>query len=183
MSPILGTVRENIQAQGFCGLDDKTSAQLNYPLRMSPAILQYVGSRGYGARLTHYSLGFGAICSPGRNSAGHPFDVFYNYGLRHLFGTPALPRYGARRRFACALATIMVIAAAWGFQAGMPLVGYIVGWSLVAAAFVNVSTGFCIPSFIVRMFFGKVVLENKSAPVFRENGVMRRSCAATCARN
>ena len=51
----------------------------------------------------------------------------------------------------------MIVAAAWGFQAGMPLVGYIVGWSLVAAAFVNVSTGFCIPSFIVRMFFGKVV--------------------------
>jgi hypothetical protein len=37
------------------------------------------------------------------------------------------------------------------------MVGYIVGWSLVAAAFVNVSRGFCIPSFIVRLFFGKVV--------------------------
>jgi hypothetical protein len=88
---------------------------------------------------------------------GHPFDVFYNYGLRHLSGTPPLPRYGARRRFACALATVMIVAAAWGFQAGMPMVGYIVGWSLVAAAFVNVSTGFCIPSFMVRMLFGKVV--------------------------
>jgi hypothetical protein len=51
----------------------------------------------------------------------------------------------------------MLIAAAWGFQAGMPMVGYIVGWALVAAAFVNVSTGFCIPSFIARLFFGKVV--------------------------
>jgi hypothetical protein len=88
---------------------------------------------------------------------GHPFDVLYNYGLRHLLGTPALPRYGVRRRFACALATIMLIAGAWGFQAGMPMVGHIVGWALVAAAFVNVSTGFCIPSFIVRLFFGKVV--------------------------
>ncbi len=38
MSSILGTVRENIQAQGFCGLDDKTRAQINYPLRLSPAI-------------------------------------------------------------------------------------------------------------------------------------------------
>jgi hypothetical protein len=82
-----------------------------------------------------------------------------NYGLRHLLDTPALPRSGVRRRFACALATIMIVAAAWGFQTGMPLVGYIVGWSLVAAAFVNVSTGFCIPSFIVRMFFGKVICE------------------------
>ena len=87
---------------------------------------------------------------------GHPFDGLYNHGLRHLFGTPVLPPYGFRRRFACALATIMIITAAWGFQAGMPMVGSIVGWSLVAAAFVNVSTGFCVPSFIVRMFVGKV---------------------------
>jgi hypothetical protein len=70
---------------------------------------------------------------------------------------PQLPRYGTRRRFACALASAMLIVAAWGFQAGMPSVGYIAGWSLVAAAFVHVSTGFCVPSFIVRIFFGKVV--------------------------
>lgn len=56
-----------------------------------------------------------------------------------------------------ALATTMIIAAAWGFQVGMSMVGSIIGWSLVAAAFVNVSTGFCIPSFIVRIFSGKVV--------------------------
>jgi uncharacterized protein DUF4395 len=88
---------------------------------------------------------------------GHPFDVLYNYGLRHLFGTPVLPPYGVRRRFACALASIMIVAAAWSFQAGMTLAGQIVGWSLVAAAFVNVSTGFCVPSFIVRIFFGRVI--------------------------
>ncbi len=35
MSTSLGTIRENIQAQGFCGLDDKTYAQINYPLRLS----------------------------------------------------------------------------------------------------------------------------------------------------
>jgi len=28
----------------------------------------------------------------------------------------------------------MLVAAAWGFQAGMPLLGAVVGWSLVAAA-------------------------------------------------
>jgi hypothetical protein len=33
-----GTVRENVQAQGFCGLGDSTCGQINYPLRLSPAI-------------------------------------------------------------------------------------------------------------------------------------------------
>jgi len=87
---------------------------------------------------------------------GHPFDVVYNHGLRYVFGTPALPRYGPRRRFACAVATVMLIAAAWGFQAGLPAVGHLAGWSVVCAAFLNVSIGFCVPSFIARVFLGKV---------------------------
>ena len=56
---------------------------------------------------------------------GHPFDVLYNHWLRRLFSTPVLPRYGARRRFACAVATIMIVAATWGFQAAMPTLDYI----------------------------------------------------------
>jgi hypothetical protein len=68
MSQVTETVCERIRAQGFCGLDDEACVQINYPLRLSPAI--------------------------------------------------------------CMI------------------------W---AAVFVNVSTGFCIPSFIVRIFFGKVI--------------------------
>ena len=34
MSAASATVRTNIQAQGFCGWDDDTYAQINYPLRL-----------------------------------------------------------------------------------------------------------------------------------------------------
>lgn len=156
-------VRENILAQGFCGLDERTYAQINYPLRMSPAICMLwtaVGTALASPLVLWALVPFAAL---GAMFRGHPFDVLYNHGLRHLLGSPALPPYGPRRRFACALATIMLVAAAWSFQAGMPTLGYIVGWSLVAAAFVNVSTGFCIPSFMVRMFFGKVVCGDRQA--------------------
>ena len=157
MSQVIATVRERIQAQGFCGLDDATYAQVNYPLRLSPSICMVwvaVGTAFASPTILWALVPFAAL---GAILPGHPFDVLYNYGLRHLLDTPALPRYGVRRHFACAEATLMVIAAAWGFQAGMPMVGYIVGWSVVAGAFVQVSTGFCIPSFIARIFFGKVV--------------------------
>ena len=157
MPSALGTVRENIQAQGFCGLDDSTCRQINYPLRLSPAICMVWAAVGTALASPTILWALVPFAALGAILPGHPFDVFYNYGLRHLFGTPALPRYGVRRRLACALATLMLVAAAWSFQAGMPMVGYVLGWSLVAAAFVNVSTGFCIPSFIVRIFFGKVV--------------------------
>jgi hypothetical protein len=157
MSSVLGTVRQNIEAQGFCGLDDKTCAQINYPLRLSPTICMVWAAAGTALASPIILWALVPFAALGAILRGHPFDVVYNHGLRHLLGTPALPLYGIRRRFACALATVMLIAAAWGFQAGIPTVGYIVGWSLVAAALVNVSTGFCIPSFVVRIFFGKVV--------------------------
>lgn len=162
MSSIFGTASENIQAQGFCGLDDKTCAQINYPLRLSPAICMLwaaVGTALASPTILWVLVPFAFL---GAILPGHPFDVLYNHGLRRLTGAPALPRYGARRRFACAMATAMIVVAAWGFQAGMPMLGYIVGGSLVAAAFVNVVTGFCIPSFIARMFFGKVTCEAAS---------------------
>ena len=87
MSEISVTGRTRIEGQGFLALDDRTLAQINYWLCLSPA-----------------------ICMAG---------------------------------------------AAWAFQAGHPLVGQILGWSLVAAAFMNVSIGFCIPSFIYGLVFGK----------------------------
>jgi hypothetical protein len=157
VSTVTATVRERIEAQGFCGLDDKTCAQINYPLRLSPAICMVWAAMGTALASPMILWLLVPFAALGAILPGHPFDVLYNYGLRHLLGTPALPQYRARRRFACALATLMLIGAAWGFQAGMPMLGYIMGWSLVAAAFVNVLTGFCIPSFIVRILFGKVV--------------------------
>jgi len=53
------------------------------------------------------------------------------------------------------MATVMVAGAAWAFQVGHPIAGQILGWSLVAAAFANVSIGFCVPSFIYGLIFGK----------------------------
>ena len=155
----LASIRNNLQAQGFCGLDDKTYAQINYPLRLSPALCMLWAAVGtaLGSPLILWALApFAAL---GAILPGHPFDVFYNYGLRHLTGAPALPRYGARRRLACAFATFLIVIAAWGFQVGNPMVGQIAGWALAVGTFVNVSTGLCGPALIVRVFFGKVVCQ------------------------
>lgn len=159
MAAATQTIRERIQAQGFCDLDDQTYVQLNYPLRLSPAVCMAWAALGTALASPGVLWALVPFAALGAILHGHPFDVLYNHGLRHLFGMPALPRYGARRRFACALATAMLLVAAWAFQSGMPTLGAIVGWSLVAAAFVNVSTGFCIPSFIVRLFLGKVACQ------------------------
>jgi len=125
MSSALGTVRENIQAQGFCGLDDKTCAQINYPLRLPPAIRMAWAGRGNSARLAGTASSWDS--STLRLCLGDDHDCRGRTGFpgRHA---PAMPH--------C---------------------------RLVAAAFANVSTGFCIPSFIVRMFFGGSSAANLTA--------------------
>jgi hypothetical protein len=157
MSQITATVRERIQAQGFCGLDDETYARINYPLRLAPAICMLWAATGtaMGSSTILWALvPFGAL---GAILSGHPFDVLYNHGLRHLFGTPALPRYGTRRRLACAVATTWLIGAALAFHAGMPVVGTIAGGAVVAGTLLQVSTGICPPAALAGRLFGKVV--------------------------
>jgi hypothetical protein len=75
--------------------------------------------------------------------------------VRPLTGRPWLPPYPLPRRFACLLATFIIVGAAWSFQSGWTLTGQILGWGLVGAALVNVTTGFCIPSFLYGLIFGK----------------------------
>jgi hypothetical protein len=159
MSQISTTARERIQAQGFCGLSDATYAQINYPLRLSPAIMMVwvaVGTVLASAQILWALVPFTAL---GAILTGHPFDVLYNQGLRYLMGTQGLPRYGLRRRFAFVMATTMVSVAAGAFQAGVPLLGYIVGGAIVASTCLQVSTGICGPAVLAGRLFGKVRCE------------------------
>jgi hypothetical protein len=159
MSHISAIARERMQAQGFCGLSDATYAQINYPLRLSPAIMMVwvaVGTVLGSAQILWALVPFTAL---GAILTGHPFDVLYNHGLRYLMGRQELPRYGTRRRFAFAVATTMTAMAAWGFQAGMPLLGHIVGGAIVASTCLQVITGICGPAVMAGRLFGKVVCE------------------------
>ena len=159
MSHISATARERIQAQGFCGLSDATYAQINYPLRLAPAIMMVWVAMGTILGSTRILWALVPFTALGAILTGHPFDVLYNQGLRYLMGTQILPRYGTRRRFAFAVATTMTALAAWGFQAGMPLLGHIVGGAIVASTCLQVITGICGPAVMAGRLFGKVVCE------------------------
>lgn len=159
MKAISTKTRNRVEAQGFVRLKDEEIRQINYWLRFSPAICMTWTAIGVvlASPLILWALVPFALL--GGVLRGHPFDVLYNHGLRHIFKTPPLPRYGLPRRFACLLASAMISTAALAFQFGAPVIGYAVGGFMVAAAFTNVSTGFCIPSFIYGLIFGKTVCE------------------------
>jgi len=79
VSAALATVRTNIQAQGFCGLDDETYAQINYPLRCRrPSAWCGGGRTALGSATILWGLvPFAAL---GAIFTSHPFDVVYNHG-------------------------------------------------------------------------------------------------------
>ena len=159
MSNILATTRNRIEAQGFVGFSDEELAQHNYGLRFSPMICMIwvaVGVALASPIILYALIPFALL---GGIFKSHPFDIFYNYGIRHFFKAPHLPPYQKPRRFACLMASVMIATAALGFQFGIPALGYGMGIFMVVAAFLNVSTGFCVPSFIYGLMFGKGVCE------------------------
>lgn len=148
------SVRGRVEAQGFRGLDDQTIRQINYWLRLSPAICMAWTATGTFLQSAPALWALAPFALLGALLPGHPFDVLYTFGVRRLIHGPAIPPYPRPRRFACLLATVMIVGAAWSFQSGWTLSGQILGWGLVGAALVNVTTGFCIPSFLYGLLFG-----------------------------
>jgi hypothetical protein len=177
MSQISTTARERIQAQGFCGLSDATYAQINYPLRLSPGIMMVWVALGTGLASAQILWALVPFTALGAILTGHPFDVLYNYGMRYAMGTQKLPRYGLRRRFAFAVATTMVTLSAWGFQAGVPVLGYIIGGAIVASTCLNVMTGICGPAVMAARLFGKVKCEEPERYVRLEPSERADDCS------
>jgi hypothetical protein len=149
MSTVSKTTRKRIEAQGYLGLNDVTLAKVGPWLRLSPAIcMTWVAIATFyeSATALLVLIPFAAL---GAILPWHPFDAIYNYGIRHLLGTPLLPRSKAPRKFACKVAVVWLIATSWAFYGGATLLGYILGSSLAFAAAVPMFTDFCIPSFFL----------------------------------
>ena len=94
------------------------------------------------------------IAAAGTMFRVHPFDLIYNYGLRHLTGTRPLPPNGVPTRFSCGVAAVWIAATALSFQLGVASLGYVLGGSLTAVGALVSITHFCIPSFLYQFFVG-----------------------------
>jgi hypothetical protein len=155
MSSDTATTRKRIEAQGYLGLSDAELTEVGPWLRLAPA-----GCMVWIAIATYYQseaalILLAPIAALGAILPGHPFEVIYNHGIRHLLGTQRLPPAGAPRRFACGVATVWLIATSWAFYSDAVVLGQVLGFSLAAAAGIPAFTDFCIPSFIYGLIFGK----------------------------
>lgn len=153
-STLTETTRRRLDIQGFEHVDDEALARVAPWLRLAFALCALMSAAGTAMASPMILLLLVPIASLAAMFPVHPFDLIYNYGIRFMTGTPALPRRGAPSRFACGLGAVWLIATAWVFQAGHPIAGYVLGGLLTAVAVLVSITDVCIPSLVYRSIFG-----------------------------
>jgi Domain of unknown function (DUF4395) len=154
MKTISQQTRRKLDIQGFDKVEEHLLCQTASWLRFAFALCTIFA--GLGTILASYTILFilVPIAALGAVFTTHPFDLIYNYGIRHIMGTPALPKRGAPNRFACGLGSVWLIVTALMFQTNNNTIGYILGASLTIVGLLVSTIDFCIPSIIYRSVFG-----------------------------
>lgn len=146
--------RHRLDIQGLERVDDQALAKVAPWLRLAFGLCAVMAGVGTAMASPAILLSLVAIASLAALFPVHPFDLIYNHGIRFMTGTAPLPRRGAPSRFACGLGAVWLVATVWAFQAGHPIVGYVLGGLLTGVAALVSTTDICIPSLLYRSVFG-----------------------------
>ena len=146
------SVRQRLEAQGFCGLDDAALREIGPWLRWSPVLCTLVMLAGVALASPAILWSLAAMAFLGVWLPFHPFDLLYNHVARHLTGTRPFPHQGPQRRFACGIATVWLVTTGWLFYTGATTLGYTFGIPLILVAGLVSVTHICIPSMIYNAF-------------------------------
>jgi len=152
------TLRHRLDIQGYACESDATLARTQLWLRMSPALCATIAAIGTALASPPILWGLMIFAGLGAVLTFHPFDLIYNLGIRHITGTSELPRNGAPRRFACAMASVWLLATGGLFYADFDVAAYLLGCALVAVAALITVSHICIPSLVYRALFGSADL-------------------------
>ncbi len=147
------TLRHRLDIQGYACVDDATLARTHVWLRLSPALCATIAAIGTVLASPAILWGLMTFAALGAVLTFHPFDLIYNLGVRHVTGGPELPRNGAPRRFACAMASVWLLATGGLFTGDYDAAGYLLGGALVAVAALITVSHICIPSHVYRALF------------------------------
>lgn len=142
----------NLSVQGYC-LTAKESNALRWGLRFPTAlcfVLVAIALVLQSALLILALVPIGAIAGWTRR---HPFDHFWNHGLRHLTGAPELLPNPIPRRHGFKVGTVWLLIVGLLFATGMTNAATILGALLLAACGLLTVTNFCIPSTLLGIWW------------------------------
>lgn len=163
--------QRNLFQQGYQTYTPAELKQLEWGLRFTPAACSILTIIGLVYQLPYLLfavslLGIWAFLAPG----GHPMDLIYNHGVRHLFGAMKLPPNPLQRRLACLSAGVMNFAAASLFLAGRPMAALVVGGLLILLQVIVITSHFCVLSWV---YEGIMRMLGRWATPIDENGAKK----------
>jgi hypothetical protein len=144
-------MRGNLTTQGYC-LNDDERRRLALGLRFSTGacLLLVITALALESSAMIFALsGMGLVAGW---TSRHPFDLVWNYGVRHPAGGPPLPPNPARRRHAFKIATVWLLAVGTLLATGSTTVALVLGGLLVAACATVTAINFCVPSELLALW-------------------------------
>jgi uncharacterized protein DUF4395 len=149
----LSTVRcKRFAMQGFGDLDTTALTALAPWLRFTPALCGVGIALGTLFASVPVLAGMVILATLGAIFPRHPFDLLYNYGVRFVTRTPALPRNRAPRRLAMGFCAMCLAATTVAFAAGGTILGYVLGGVTLIGPIMVTTTDLCLPSLLYGRF-------------------------------
>jgi hypothetical protein len=146
--------KENLNKQGFGNLDEETQSRYSHPLRFTPGIAAILILVGLILQSPIWLWAMAMIALSGALlPKGMIIDLFYNFGIRHLFRAPPLPPTPKPRQFSYWISTILLAGSGLAFHYRQPLWGFIFGGFVVAGATILATTLWCLGSWFYRLVF------------------------------
>ena len=157
--PLSPTMRRRLTIQGWGDVKDETLAETAPWLRLATGLCALLAGTGTVLASPMILLILAPLAALGAVFPVHPFDLIYNYGIRHLRNTGPLPKRRAQNRFACGVGSVWLVATAVAFQSGAIVAGYILGATLTGLATLVSTTDICVPSMVYNFLFLRNTVE------------------------
>lgn len=152
MPKLTAVATNNLNAQGFGGLDEKAKARYAWSLRFTPAIAITLVVIGLFLQSPIWLAAMALVALTGALwPNGMLIDLVYNHSVRHIFQAAPLPSTPKPRQFSYLLSTILLAGSAVSFYVGLSVLGVILGAMVVIGGAILTTTLWCLGSWIYRI--------------------------------
>jgi len=162
--------KDHLEEQGLSNLTHEELSKHRLGLRFAYILCGSLVAIGLTMKSQPLLLIANGVALLGMLPPYHPFDYLFNYGIRFLVGRPKLPPRANQGRFACAMATVMLLAINYFLYQGYITAYYITGIALLASAIQVCFFDFCVPSKIYNVLLkqrSKQVTAGDSTPAMK----------------
>ena len=147
MARLTASTKDNLDKQGFCDLDDEAKSRYALPLRFTPGVGTALIAIGLVLQSPIWLGSMALVTLSGvLLPRGMLLDLVYNLGVRHLFGAPPLPPTPTPRRFSYGISTVWLAGSAASFYYGLPLLGFVLGGTVVIGGTILTAALWCLGS-------------------------------------